>query len=234
MSQQKQATGSLCLKIPQKFLLLSLRAALIDLETFGDSFLPLENSFWFFQVILHCKYPESERIFKGQKQNTKGFFFWKLRNLRKIGTILQLDALYYTFMNFSYCSWTVRRMTSFACFLLPIFVVIATWHPYATTTREILSVSRQNIVTHYYKCQLGIKWDLCFNDSCLLALEKLEMRRKKTTSGFLPRGQTAALLKCWNRKNTFGGHEKCVDTLAPAPFLTLIKPSWREQTRFYG
>ena len=31
--------------------------SIVFLETFGDSFLPLENSFKFFQVILHCKYP---------------------------------------------------------------------------------------------------------------------------------------------------------------------------------
>ena len=36
----------------------------VTFETFGDSFLPLENSFRFFQVILHCKYPKSERIWK--------------------------------------------------------------------------------------------------------------------------------------------------------------------------
>ena len=29
----------------------------VTLETFGDSFLPLENSFRLFQIILHCKYP---------------------------------------------------------------------------------------------------------------------------------------------------------------------------------
>ena len=51
----------LWLKIPKKFSLLSLRAAL-PLETFGDSFLPLEIFFRLFQNILHCKYPESEKI----------------------------------------------------------------------------------------------------------------------------------------------------------------------------
>ena len=30
----------------------------------------------FFQIILHCKCPESERIYSGQKRFTKGFFFF--------------------------------------------------------------------------------------------------------------------------------------------------------------
>ena len=34
----------------------------VSFETFGDSFLSLENSFRFFQSFLHCKYQESERI----------------------------------------------------------------------------------------------------------------------------------------------------------------------------
>ena len=66
-----------CLKIPKKILLLLLRVALL-LETFGDLVLPLENSFRFFQILLHCKYPESERIWKnwqGVKTNHQRFFF---------------------------------------------------------------------------------------------------------------------------------------------------------------
>ena len=31
----------------------------ITFETFGDLFLPLENSYSLFQIILHCKYAES-------------------------------------------------------------------------------------------------------------------------------------------------------------------------------
>ena len=49
----------------------------VTFETFGDSFLPLENSFRFFQIILHCKYPESERIWKnlqGAKTIHQRFF----------------------------------------------------------------------------------------------------------------------------------------------------------------
>ena len=42
----------------------------VTLQTFGDSLRPLENSFRFFQIILHCKYPESERICKNL-QGTK-------------------------------------------------------------------------------------------------------------------------------------------------------------------
>ena len=63
----------LCLKILKKILTFIVTSS-VTFETFGDSFLPLENSFRFFQAILHCKNPESERIYKGQKRFTKGFF----------------------------------------------------------------------------------------------------------------------------------------------------------------
>ena len=56
--QSKQAPRwavhcTLCLKIPLvlNFIVMSC----VTFETFGDSFLPLENSFRFSQIILHCK-----------------------------------------------------------------------------------------------------------------------------------------------------------------------------------
>ena len=45
--------------------------------TFGDSFLPLEIFFRFFQIILHCKLPEYEKIWKkiqGAKMIHQRFF----------------------------------------------------------------------------------------------------------------------------------------------------------------
>ena len=49
----------------------------VTFESFVDSFLPLENYFGFFQIILHCKYPQSERIWKnlqGAKTIHQRFF----------------------------------------------------------------------------------------------------------------------------------------------------------------
>ena len=47
---------SLCLKFPKKILTF-IGMSSVTLETFGDSFLPLENYFRFSQIIiLHCKY----------------------------------------------------------------------------------------------------------------------------------------------------------------------------------
>ena len=42
---------SLCLKILKKIITFIVRSS-VTLETFGDSFLPLENSFRFFQILL--------------------------------------------------------------------------------------------------------------------------------------------------------------------------------------
>ena len=50
----------------------------VTFETFGELFLPLENSFRFFQIVLYCKYPESIRIWKnlqGAKTTHQRFFF---------------------------------------------------------------------------------------------------------------------------------------------------------------
>ena len=49
----------------------------VTFETFGDSFLPLKNSFRFFQVILYRENLGSERIWKnlqGAKTNHPRFF----------------------------------------------------------------------------------------------------------------------------------------------------------------
>ena len=48
-------------KNPGKFLTFIVTSNVAS-ETFGDSFLPLENSFRFFQIILYWIYPDSERI----------------------------------------------------------------------------------------------------------------------------------------------------------------------------
>ena len=124
------------------------------------------------------------------------------------------------------------RMTSFGCFLLPIFVVIATWHPTARSLRD----SRQKL-THYYKCQWRTKMRSMLQ--WLQAGETWEdgTRRKKPQVDFCLWAKPtmrAEPLKCSNRKNTFGGHEKCVDTpLQPHHFLHSSNLP-EGKTRFYG
>ena len=47
----------------------------VTLETFGNSFLPLENFFrLFYSTVNTQNLKESKRIYKGQKRITRGFF----------------------------------------------------------------------------------------------------------------------------------------------------------------
>ena len=62
------------LKNPEKNLIFIVTSS-VNFETFGDSFLPLENSFRLFYTVNTQNLKESGRIYKGQKRFSKGVFF---------------------------------------------------------------------------------------------------------------------------------------------------------------
>ena len=121
-------------------------------------------------------------------------------------------------MNFSYCSWTV---------LVWLPLVVSCFQFSWSLRRDTLAArslrgSRQKL-THYYKCQWRTKMRSMLQ--WLQAGETWEdgTRGKKPQVDFCLWAKPtmrAEPLKCSNRKNTFGGHEKCVDTpLQPHHFL---------------